>query len=395
MPTRVRLDSTKSARILLWSTWMPSTLSSISELNAGWSLVVIMWGNIPRLLCGARGNRGMTAFVRAREGHTARFMAETRGNGVAAMRAWGWTFAGRSGSQRGPATCHQVWSPAMNAPRIARLSVAALVLLSGTALADLTGSYTTPNVTLTLTESQTKAGGHIDGTLRIADKEFPISGDVAGDSATGKLGSEGDALDCTLRSTDAGLELRSGGYIVQLARAGSSKPNPLSAIGESRGEPEVSSAVAARLPAVFTASLGFTLRHPAEWRERDVKGVGALVPDDAPQVQGQLGEMYALAAMPRGTLTASGLGQRLQSEMAAALPGMTQTGEAEMRNGGVTLRYQGPDSGGVRAASTVRATIKGDLIVVMMGLGAEEALRKHDSLAADVFATVGAAPRAS
>lgn len=291
----------------------------------------------------------------------------------------------------------------MNTRRVNQV-FATILLVCGSALsaADLTGTYSAPNAKLTLTENQTKAGPRIEGTLKIGDKSFPLSGQVNGETASGTITDDDQtALEFTVRPAGGGVELSSDGVTVRLTRDAALKSNPLSAVvsappADENSSPEpTSQAAPSKFPATYTNPIGFSLKHPESWKAKELNGTAALVPDDAPQVQGQLGELYALAVAPRGDLsTSDDLVAKLREEMAAALPGLAAVGEPVISGRSVLLRFEGPENGGVHAAAGVRATIAGDLIVVMMGLGESSPIRKHETLAGEVFRTVAASPRA-
>ena len=270
--------------------------------------------------------------------------------------------------------------------------LAALFILSGSAAADISGTYTASSVQLTLAEAADRT---VKGTLVIGERTLPLAGTVADDVASGSIRDGDSSFPFTARALGSDVELSSGDVKVRLVR--SKAANPLNAIPIEAREPDKVAATdeadpspdtAAQLPSTFTHPLGFSMRHPAAWRARTTDGVTALIPDDARQLAGGPGEAYALAAMlaPAGI----DLAERMQTEMSATFPGMTQTADPERRAGTVTLRYKS-DAGDL--AATVRAVVKGELLIVMIGIGTSEALSRRDSLAAAAFRSVALTAR--
>jgi hypothetical protein len=143
------------------------------------------------------------------------------------------------------------------------------------------------------------------------------------------------------------------------------------------------------LPSTYTHPLGFSIRHPASWQPRDFGGTTALIPDDAPQLTGGPGEAHALAAMQAPPDI--DLAERMTAEMSKAFPGLSATAEPERKAQSVTLRY-GSAAGNISA--TVRATVKGQLLILMVSIGTADALARHDSLAESAFGSITLTPRA-
>jgi len=158
------------------------------------------------------------------------------------------------------------------------------------------------------------------------------------------------------------------------------EPNP----SESISQPATS-----KLPSTFTHPLGFSLRHPADWRIMQSNGTTALIPARAPDLDKNPTEFYALTALPEP----ANVEAHLKADIAQSLPGL-QLESATTDRGTTTLRYRTaktPDQ--PRVSAVIRGTTRDNLLIVMAALGLESAITKHDDIASEIFTTITAAPR--
>ncbi len=141
------------------------------------------------------------------------------------------------------------------------------------------------------------------------------------------------------------------------------------------------------LPKTFTHPLGFSLRHPADWRIMQSSGTTALLPPSAPDLDKNPTEFYALTALPEP----ANIEEHLKADIAQSLPGL-QLQSATTDRGTTTLRYRTAESP-TRISAVIRGTTRDNLLIVMAALGLEPAITKHDAIAAEIFTTITAAPR--
>lgn len=267
--------------------------------------------------------------------------------------------------------------------------ISPVLALATIAAADLSGTYSSAGVRLELKQTASQ----VDGTLRINDKSFPIHGTATGDAAACEINEGGKSYSFTARAKGEDVQIVSEDIRLVLKRESTS---PLREIPAQQLSPEL----AAKFPESLAHPLGFTMNHPSEWKIRETGSGMALVPIDAPMIDGGPGEVYALAAMARPVAVGAGDDRafivQMTEEVAHALPAFRESRAPELSNDSsnrvVTLRYEA-ELKGRQYRGTLRATLRGELLIIMLSLGDASAIDARDTVATEVFSTVIASDR--